>query len=529
MKKKSLIFSALLTISISLFSCNGGGGGGNSNGSSSGGSSSSQNYIPYRASLHLVDPDNPSSPILITNKSLKFTTVRVKIDGYKQTNREYQNLHMSEVFYIDDVGKVFKLNITKGATKPSPIQVSNLNNACLLSKQEIYNALDEKSYFLVITSGADGTCFTSDDETVLINSEMTSSDNPIQLTSSGKELLFSIGDEPSSNSVNGFIIYNSTSKSIEKCDTNLSNCSTLLTLTSSSPTVKVFSINPVRYLCINDSNTQGNERLYFFDGTDIRDTGTSCYNYRSNRADDTAIYAVFKDNTGETLKKLKYSDNNWVDLYKPISPSASLFIHFLTSNYAIGYEDVNGNSKLLAIRKDGSVVKQLNSLKGFIPYADANGVYFTDYDANTKVSKACIWKEDYNSPICKNNGYIVGFSIKQNGKLEHFLSSYSNIFNRSMFIATTTNKILYVENTTSYMCGGVLKAFDPITETSTVIGNIPDNFCGLSGSGLGDKILLTGKNKDTNKSDVFFVDLTKENSLQNITNTPSKNEYTFSF
>ena len=99
-----------------------------------------------------------------------------------------------------------------------------------------------------------------------------------------------------------------------------------------------------------------------------------------------------------------------------------------------------------------------------------------------------------------------GFSWAVNGEVTIFGGSFLTIY-----------RLLKTE-------GGNLYAVDPNDPNAKVnLGQIPSGFT-LFGFGVGDDILLTGWNDNDKQSDVFFVNLSTENSLINITNTRNKNE-----
>jgi len=56
---------------------------------------------------------------------------------------------------------------------------------------------------------------------------------------------------------------------------------------------------------------------------------------------------------------------------------------------------------------------------------------------------------------------------------------------------------------------------------------VPDGFY-LFGFGIGDPMLLGGFDLSDNQTDVFYVNLSQENSLTNITNSTNDNETEFS-
>ena len=85
-------------------------------------------------------------------------------------------------------------------------------------------------------------------------------------------------------------------------------------------------------------------------------------------------------------------------------------------------------------------------------------------------------------------------------------------------------KMLKVEGATltgtpPKLSGGTLYAVDPVDPTNkTQLVSVPQNF-NILGSGIGDHLLLSGG--DGNQTDVFYVNLSQQDSLTQITDTPT--------
>ena len=74
--------------------------------------------------------------------------------------------------------------------------------------------------------------------------------------------------------------------------------------------------------------------------------------------------------------------------------------------------------------------------------------------------------------------------------------------------------------------GGTLYAVDPSNPSSkTTLGTLPTNV-GVYGFGIGDDILLAGTDSSSGEyqTDIFYANLSEENSLQRVTNTLNTDE-----
>lgn len=131
---------------LALSACGGGGGGGGSGnpggGNPGGGNPSAltktylvaQTFLPgspnTRSGISLVDPDNPTVEVVIEPASSNVVdTAMVTTGKWDTTNRRVTDLHRSHFVYLKD-GKIYKLDLRKGASAPAPVQVSNETAAC---------------------------------------------------------------------------------------------------------------------------------------------------------------------------------------------------------------------------------------------------------------------------------------------------------------------------------------------------------------------------------------------------------------
>lgn len=502
---KGLFFSSTLIGLVFMSACGGGGGetpqGQTGNVSGPGeGTTQTGTYLAYSSSIYLVDPANPTSPITISTNKILYIEFLLSVDSFDSNTRNYTNLYRHSLYWIEDNdgnpdngGIVKMISLVKSSSQPSPKQLSNISNACEFEYSED-DAINKKKFMVVKTAGQDNQCGTQDDEKVLIHSGMTNTSNPINM--SGKIILSGIDGGVSNPGITGFLIFDKNAGKIQKCDTNLSNCSDILT---GIGIAEDFASNPNNgntYVCIDGS-------LYVFDGTSISNIGANCSSIWDRENDDKAIYAI--DNNGNVIK-LNHGTNSWATIYNGGDATS---IVGMTNNYLLVEVQTNISQELKAIKKDGSLTVNIDT-NYFYGFATTNAFFYNKsvYDPNTNITTyyACIWNEGSNQPSCTQNSMWSGFSWAVNGEVTIFGGSFLTIY-----------RLLKTE-------GGNLYAVDPNDPNAKVnLGQIPSGFT-LFGFGVGDDILLTGWNDNDKQSDVFFVNLSTENSLINITNTRNKNE-----
>ena len=145
MNNESMRYAVLGVVALALSACGGGGGG--SSGSSGGGGNGggapaagtktylvAQTFLPgspnTRSGISLVDPDNPTAEIVIEPPSSNVQDSAMITTGkWDSANRQVTDLHRSHLVYFKD-GKIFKLDLRKGASAPVPVQVSSETAAC---------------------------------------------------------------------------------------------------------------------------------------------------------------------------------------------------------------------------------------------------------------------------------------------------------------------------------------------------------------------------------------------------------------
>ncbi len=123
--------------------------------------------------------------------------------------------------------------------------------------------------------------------------------------------------------------------------------------------------------------------------------------------------------------------------------------------------------------------------------------------------QSCKWTEGSSQPTCTDNAYIAGLTMSTHGTW-----------------STGIHRILEVRNVdTSGQIpgGGTLHSVDPSTGNSIPLGQVPQNMM-LFAIGIGKDTLVSGYDYNNNQADMFITDVTQQNSLQRLTNTPNINE-----
>ena len=492
MKSKSFIFSALLTVGISLFSCNGGGGGGSS--SSSSPTSSGNTYLPYQASIDFVDPSTLSVKNVESKKILGAVTFEKAIK-FDKTSYEVENDFLT---YITDEGngsgKIYKVSLRKDGSQ-TPVQISNISDA--VSIEDWFEDNGNGIGYLVIQR--------ANMTKVLVNTNMSSSDNPIDMSQFVK-IIGTFVDVNNKFKITGFLVLNTNNK-VQKCDTNLQNCVDIVQANNSSSVYDTSHYDVNRdeyYLCIN------NNWFRIFSDGNSRNTNVVCSTQGKWTADRDYIYFYVDDGNGnKILKKMSKSNDTVVSLY---STKNTVDLQGNIRDYVITIEYDNQLStyNLKAINKsNGSVVSIKSSSQDIASINYKNLVYYSYHDGNTL--HACFWDGTNNQDNCNpDSSYWGGAFVKKSGNINYDYSGGEIDMEIELY------KIVLAENDKIY-------SVNPDNPNDrTLIGNIPNGYSLFAVDGLGSSGL--GMALDTNyRYDIFFMDVDSK-LLRQITNTPDKSE-----
>ncbi len=465
-------------------------------------SETTDNYLAYRASLHLVDPANPTNPITVFDKPVEDAITIEKIDSWDSTKRYYSGFHAHKAVFISN-GTVYGISLEKGSQTPIPSQITNINEACNIDLSDI-DLLKGIGYFEIRTLGADGKCYTSDDGIYWANSEMGPNDTPKDITN--LVVVDSIGSGPE---INGFLVLDKQNSIFEKCDTSLNNCLQLLS--------NVKKVHEVGYqpgkgtiaFCISFSDNSA--YYYVWDGSTLKDVGLACdpdFWFKAYWiSDDNATYAQYNN----TIYALSYKDWQKYTLY-----SENKTIEAITQTYQRLY--VKTDSEIIAISKETGDQYSIDSKCDYMPrfISDGNNVYYScanyDYDNYgnvTVTSKYCVISDNSIIPSCKEDLFIVGNTYSSAGEQ---ISLDDAIPLDYLIVINNNDKNLY--------------SIDKFGKFHK-LGLVPKDITDINGVGIGSKVLLAGEscNSTQCQSDIFYADLSQNNTLKRVTNTPDKNEY----
>ncbi|SNZ07060.1 hypothetical protein SAMN06265182_0900 [Persephonella hydrogeniphila] len=496
--KSSLFFA--LSSSVLFFSCE------NNSESNAYGEG---DYLAYSGSVYLISPKDPQSPVQVSSGNTSYEFATVSIENFEPSTKNYAGLHVKDAVWLEN--SVYTTSLS-GKVDFRKRQISNLSNVC--SFGNIYgDIVKTKKYYMVVkTKGSDNTCGTSDDKSFLINSEMVSTDNAIPLN--GWEILTYITGGVNDPYIYGFLMYNKSSNSIQRCNTDLTGCAQLKTDVVNVEDIAINNNNGDIFLCIE---TSSGSTIFEFDGVSLTNRNVSCdmgwdYDY-----DNTAIYSLQND---RNLYKFPYNGSDWMKIYN----GGDMDLIF---NVADNYLILDNFTKIIGVNKNGNSswdlqIPAINGAnQGKSIFSIGNTVYLTlierDTNGNIVDIRACKASEGQ-SVSCDNNSYWLLFTASVNGSI--------SLKDRSL----TVYKLLKVENVDVQggKLGGVLYSLYPEDPSSKLqIGTVPQNFKLSSWGGVGRYLLLSGYDIQNNQYDIFFLDVDRGNSLKQITNTPNKSEGSF--
>jgi len=501
MRKKNLLTAILIPSALLMFSCSGGGGGGNDNanmntntnqnqnmngnqnGGGGGSAAGTETYLFYSSSVYYVDPQNPTNPQQLTSEDITDSTNIFSVVGYNTTTNQYTGYHQKYLFYIAG-GKVYKVNAEKSAGTPSPVQVSNITDACEFDKTFEETPMPEDSYLIVKRAGDDGNCGTTDDTFSMIKADMSPTDTPVDLN--GKEIIDAFATQEAEE-IGGFIILEN--NTLKACDENLTSCTDLKTGVTSAEVLTRYNIDNPEYLINIDDD------LYTFTGSTKQLSGSPVvqnYDGEDEIFDNNAMYFVETEISGDPLnpqrvsyiKKLSLNNWNVETLYQTqgslVSQAGLIRILKQTQNYLIFSEQTGSGESVKVLSKSGGDATEIdsaNSLVGGIPVVTMDKAFYTKQTPSGL--KYCYWQEG-NSNVTCNDGYISGGSLEENG-----IFSVTEIF--------PVHSILVVENcnNSSFYCtGGSLISLNPNNLNKNTVGDLPNDTAYARGRIFNQKLCL---------------------------------------
>ncbi|RLA72523.1 MAG: hypothetical protein DRG24_02740 [Epsilonproteobacteria bacterium] len=483
--------------------------------------SGTQSNMFYGNSLHsglgslknvkTIKVSDISSPIVSKEIDDKKPSVGT---SFTYSNGNYTDLHMDAVYYTVD-NRPYKVSMLK-IDEPEEVANSSVTGATGVSRTAISH-LGTKQYAVVTKD---------DDSTVLITPDMGKTDAPVAFDN---KTLLTLSYQSFDGAVDGYIVIydadddKSTTNELQKCNLNMTTCTKIVD--------------------VEDMTKYSHGRPYAaYDMIllgDITGTVDSIYLsenkiYKLNKANGTVteMGTVSTAGASHSLKgsEIFYLEND--NIYK--STLSGAVTQLSTDGKATDLEAFTddmvmyGNDDYMyAVARDGSLkdaaielsfTTKTRGQKYPFDLAIGKQYLYTTYNVDVATGKntysAC--KLENGKKECREDSYWSAVTAAKNGTI-----------NSNSTYQFTPYAYIRVDDTDTYG-GGKVKAIDPEypLDDGITMGTIETyNFQTFVNSGYdndmvdsdGD-IILYAKNDLDYRGDAFLMNLTKENSLVNLTN-----------
>jgi len=508
---KQLFTYSLISLSLALLSGCGGGGGSDTPTNTKtlyklSPQNTTQNYLFYGDvnpkglgslnNLKIIENKNPNKPILDTDTgAIRYSVCTTRFD-YNQTNKQYQNLHITKIHYVTD-NKAYTFD-TKSA---KAIQNSSEAN---ISKPS-YTAIEYLGtrQYLTAKSGT---------KDILITPDMKPDDAPLL---PGDKKLLTLTYARYGADIDGYLVYDNTAKTVQKCSLQMDNCTDIMEAGSRDFKGDIPATTYTVFL------TDG--KLYKIDKKDGTKTEISLENKQIKSGHGTSSFEggdFYFIATDGNIYRCDLTNSRLIKL-TPQPDEKLERIRAVTDNWIIAGSD----TLLMALKKDGTTqtpvtLVENTKTKGYkyVTLGIGDSFLYQLYSLDPKTGdtayKACIFKDG--NAECKNGSFWAGVSAKTNGTL-----------NTTSAYPYTPYAYIRVDDTDSFG-GGTLKAIDPTHpfDDGITMGKAPNyNFqTFLSNSRYltqnidsNGAIVLFAKNDTNFHVDAFYINLLKENSLVQLT------------
>ena len=423
--------------------------------------------------------------------------------SYNNSDGNYSNMYVSHLSYLSK-GVAYVIDMKKESI-PTAIQNSSANHLSNANYENI-SYLGIKQYLTAYNDDSN--------ETVLITSSMGADNAPINF---GDRNFLTVTYPSFGEPIDGYLVYNNITKKVEKCNLDISSCSEIMVAGSrdfkgdvTGDIYSAFLVDDKLYR-VNKSDGS-NEEISLDEKKILEGHGTTNFNHDS-------FYFISKD---YNLFRVNLVEKKITKITKTADKRLER-IHSFTNDWVIYGSD----TLLLASKKDGTSSKpillaettQTKGYKYVTKYGVGDDFLFVTYSIsdNAKTTyKACLFNGT--SPKCRDNSFWAGATASKYGKI-NFKSNYPY----------TPYAYIRIDNTDNFG-GGTLKAIDPKypLEDGLKMGSVAQyNFqTFLSNSRYFDKIIdsdggvvLYAKNDTNFHVDSFYMNLLKEKSLKQLTNT----------
>ncbi len=458
--------------------------------------------------IRVFDSANPLTKIVSNDDTsdVRAPVVSTKLT-YDPDTYNYTDLHVESLSYVsNNTAYIVPMVKEANATAPAAIKNSNAGSLSDVDYEEI-NYLGFKQY---LTAHDDDT-----NNTVLITTDMRADDAPLNI---GDRKFLTVTFPSYGSMIDGYLFYNNETSKVEKCNLDISTCTDIdfgvnvgdrdFESDMAGTTYSAFVIDDKLYAL---NKADGSTYNVPFDAAKIDRTyvqGNNLYII----GEDLNMYNV----NMLTKQVIKMTPEPVEDLER---------IRTYTDDYVIGGSD----TLLMAFGKDGTrdpiVLARTNKTEGYKyvkVYGIANRFLLQLYSVNTETKetrfKACVLEDD--SIECKDDSFWAALALKKDGVLD-FQSG----------VSYSAYAYVRVDNTDEFG-GGTLKAVDPAKpmDDGLAMGEAPkynfQTFLSHSDSKylntLVDSnggLVVYAKNDTTYQVDAFYMNLLKENSVVQLTNT----------
>lgn len=465
---------------------------------------SKHNALGSLSNSRVIDSSD-SSKVLVSRDSIDVRYPGINTSLTYGENGSYSDLYTQSISYVSE-SKPYTVSMTKeSGTESANSSAGNLDK---FSYKKI-SYLGAKQYLTVTNEAGDQ---------LLITPEMGATDTPLAFKD---KTLLTLSYKAYGSAVNGYIVYDSNTSQLQNCSTDMATCQVIIADINATPiflgdiggTVKsILSVDNKPYVIDKSLNSASK-----IAGVTLPVKVGHGSPYALN--DDNIYYVengnIFKVDLNGTVTQLSADEK------------ADGFDAFTEDMVVYG-----GDDYMYAVKKDGSlkdapielsVTTKTRGQKYPFNLGIGKQYLYTTYSVDTTTGKNTFYacKLEDSKIDCKEDSYWSAVTASKDGTL-NFKSTY--IYTPYAYIRVDT------ADSDNYG-GGKVKAIDPKypLEDGITMGSIETyNFQTFVNSRYDDdmidsegNIVLYAKNDLNFRGDAFLMNLTKENTLANLTKEAS--------
>jgi hypothetical protein len=457
--------------------------------------------------IRVFDSANPAEDIISNNDTSDVGAPVVSTQlTYDKDTQNYSDLHVTSLSYVSN-NTAYTVSMIKDTNStPSAIKNSNAGQLSDPGYEEI-NYLGFRQYLVAHDDDAN--------TTVLITDDMKADDAPLNI---GDRKFLTVTFPSYGSMVDGYLFYNNETSKVQKCNLDISTCTDIdFGVSVGSRDFEGDMVGTTYSAFVID------DKLYTLNKAD-----GSTYNVPFDKAtiDRTYVQGNNLYIIGEDLNMYNVNMLTKEVIKMTPEPVEGLErIRTYTNDYVIGGSD----TLLMAFGKDGTrdpiLLARTNKTEGYKyvkVYGVANRFLLQLYSVNTETKetrfKACVL-EDSNIE-CKDDSFWAALALKKDG-----------VLNFQSGVSYTAYAYVRVDDTDAFG-GGTLKAIDPEhpMDDGLSMGVVPNynfqTFLSHSDSKYLNTLVDTdgglvvyAKDDTTYQVDAFYMNLLKENSVRQLTNT----------